>query len=579
MLVLFSSGTGHSTPTQLCIGIQLEHLAAKGGSAECPPRQLPMCFARCMFKTSGLGYLLALRTAALFDSSGNWTQRLWRYGTVAQLRELLDLAANHSALGARTYALGSTRRLLERDPVIAGRTRGLIFGCLPNTKNIERFVLYSNSYLLLHEAVNSLEEEYIQLWIDFITNAGEDTAPSSINLDVDLCSWLIGSHLRNSGLSDTWIINHCYYELRRKANPSSMANILEVADRVIRQEEGLYQFLIPLELSAHINSRTGPPWLSRAAFTARFNEVFPTVEVPPNAGGLELEIMALDKYTAQSAALKKLLQTEMRVSLSSNKRRFVHENEAWMHPGSLKVDLSVRPRAEFRVRVLDADGGRLLFHRLSSEIEAALDLLTGITSGSERVACVGAWSALESLLADPGDFGNLSEVADRAADILVCCYVTDIFVNLATASMRGTPDQLSASLVGKTDEERISIIESHLQSGGAISAGEGMGAVVADQVARLVRSPGAVEDLHADISAALRRLYQARNEIVHAGALEPYGIDMILISAQVLLSRLINKAIVVSRHPGDAVGLLAAKAHWSLQRTQDRQSLSLLGTV
>ncbi len=79
-----------------------------------------------------------------------------------------------------------------------------------------------------------------------------------------------------------------------------MVNILEVAERVIRQGEGPYKFLIPLEVSGHINSRTGPPWLSRTAFTTRFNEVFPTIEVPPNVGGLELDVMGLQVYRSKS---------------------------------------------------------------------------------------------------------------------------------------------------------------------------------------------------------------------------------------------------------------------------------------
>jgi hypothetical protein len=233
------------------------------------------CSTRWVFNTSGLGYLLALRTAALFDSKSDWTQRLWRYGTVAQLRELLGLAENRATVGAKTYALNSARRMLERDPVIIGPKRGLIIRCLPRPADIERFVLNSSSYRILLQAVDSLDQEYLRLWIDQINARGEATDIGNANLNVDLCGMLIGSHLRSSGLSETWIINHLQYELKRKQSASSMINVLEVADRITRKGEGPYSFLVPLRESAHINSKVGMPWLSRKDFTARFSELFP----------------------------------------------------------------------------------------------------------------------------------------------------------------------------------------------------------------------------------------------------------------------------------------------------------------
>jgi hypothetical protein len=469
--------------------------------------------------------------------------------------------------------------MLERDPVITGPKRGLIIRCLPKPADIERLVLNSNSYRILLQAVDSLDQEYLRLWIDLINTKGEATDIGNANLNVDLCGTLIGSHLRSSGLSEAWIINHLQYELKRKQSASSMINVLEVADRIIRNGEGPYSFLVPLRESAHINSKVGMPRLSGKDFTARFSELFPGHSVPEHRGGLQIDISALEKYVAQDSAAKKISQAGTRVALSSNRRKLVHANEAWMHPGSVKVTLDTGPRTGFRIPALDAEGGRLLFQPLPDEIEGALDLMTGMATNSDRASCVGAWSALESLLADPGDFGNLSEISERAADILVCCYVADMFLALAVGMTRRPSGQLASNLSGKTISEQIGIIENHLSSGASISTGDGMSAVVASRVGYLVGQSSAIDELHSNISAAFRRLYQVRNAIVHSDILNPYGIDMILPAAHVLLSRLINKVIVTSRESGDAAGLLAAKAHWSLQRVRDGQSMSLLGGV
>jgi hypothetical protein len=531
-----------------------------------------------MFQTSGFGYLLALRTSSLFDPSVNWIVRLWRYGSVPQLRELLDLAANRAPLGARANALTAARRVLERDPAIPPRRRGLILNTLPKTSELDRFVLYSNSYLILDQEVNSLQEEYIGFWIELIANIGEDASPADANMDVDLCSWLIGSHLRSCGLSAKWILNHCNYETKRKPTPSSMVNLLEVADKV-RKSVGPFIFLLPLERSAHINSRTDIPWLSRTTFNRRFVELFPNIPVPQCNGGLQFDVIAADKYSAISAATRQLLRAETRAKVSSNRRKLIHNSTAWMSPGQARVDLTPAPRDEFRVPALDVNGGQYLFQQVSEEIEAAFDLLTNIESDSERSACVRAWAALESLLAGPEDFGNLSDIADRAADILTCCYITEEFTSIATAHTRLAQDQLTAHLSGQDSVDRIRIIENHVASGGAISAGDGIGATMIDQIGRIVKAPAELVNLHNDLAAAFRRLYQARNQIAHAGMLQPYGIDMLVPSAQILLSELIDKTITASRTSGDPAGLLAAKARWSLQRVGDGQSLSLLGSL
>src|SRR5258708_5890001 len=155
----------------------------------------------------GFGYLLALRIAALFDPSANWPHRMWRYGTVAQLRELLDLATNRSPLTARAFALSAARKLITRDASISGPRRGQIFDALPTNRNLKRFTLNSHSYWLLSQEVGKLDEEYLSNWSDLIARVGEQTSLADCTVDIDLSGWLIGAHLRGSGLSDLWILN------------------------------------------------------------------------------------------------------------------------------------------------------------------------------------------------------------------------------------------------------------------------------------------------------------------------------------------------------------------------------------
>lgn len=534
-----------------------------------------------MFQTNGFGYLLALRIATLFDRRADWSLRLWRHGSVTQLHELLALAASQSSAGARTYALAAARRAVLRDPAIPARRRGLILSALPKTGDIDRFMLRSNSYLLLEQEVQSLEKEYLNFWIDLIRSEGEDVSLTDASPGIDLCSWLIGSYMRGCGLSANWILNHCNYELKRKPSASSLINILEVAQSAIRQGPGKYTFMLPLTRSAHINSRTDMPWLSRAAFRARFAEVFPGAPLPDCQGGLQLDVLALDKYGAQKSAVRHLGQAETRVAVSSYKRVLVHTADAWMSPGDTQVKLAAGPNEDLRIPALDEDGGRLLFKQLPSDVEAAFDLLASSSSGhgSERLACVGAWAALEGLLADREDFGNLADIADRAADILACCYIERIFTDVAIAHSRTAQDQLSSDLKDKDTAEQIRLVEEHMLLGRSICVGEGNGAVTGQKIALVVSGRSELTAVRNEISEAFRRLYQARNYVIHRGEGLPYGIDMIVPSSHILLSEVIDKAITASRRSGEPAGLLAAKARWALQRVEDGDSLSLLGRL
>ena len=157
--------------------------------------------------------------------------------------------------------------------------------------------------------------------------------------------------------------------------------------------------------------------------------------------------------------------------------------------------------------------------------------------------------------------------------------MTDDLISLAIAHSRASHDALAQSLIEVDNTTRIQLLEQHLRSGGNLAAGTGIGALMVSRARRLVDNPFEIDVVRNDISAAFRRLYQSRNQIVHAGAFKPYGFDMIITSAQVLLSTLIDKVIISDRTSGDPAGLIAAKARWSLRRVRDGQSLSLLASV
>lgn len=538
-----------------------------------------VCFAIAMFETASLGNLLSKRIVELFDTQATWTRRMWRYGTMAQLNEFLALAATGASTGAREFSLAATNRAVSRDPAIHGMRRGTILNFLPKKNNLDRFVKNSHSFHLLSEEIESLNSEYLSLWIEAIERAGEDSAPMLSSIDVELAATLLAGHLQSVGFSNKWILNHFTYELKRKESTSSILASLRVTDRLIRQGPGEFTFLLPLDRSMHINSSAKAPWLSRADFAARFLELQPDYVVPDNYGGLEIHVQALEKYSAQERASRFLLQVAGRVRSSSQKRKLVHGWTAWMQPGGVEVDLSPKGREGLHIPSLDRDGGQQIFQPLQRDVEAALDLLEGFELGSERNACISAWAAIESLLADSSDFGNLVEVADRAAAILTCCYVQEEFRGLSVAHARAAEDSLAEALRSAPLDRRIALLEEHLGAGGTLNTGDGLGLLVATRVKQMIPDRQALNNLRADISAALRRLYYARNQIAHAGAVELYGFNMILASMRPLVSALLDKLINSAQDSPMSASLLAAKAHWALEHVCAGEDLSMLAIV
>ncbi|MCG7208151.1 hypothetical protein [Streptomyces arenae] len=472
-------------------------------------------------------------------------------------------------------ALAAANSMILQDPCIIGKRRGAVIRALPKKNNLDRFQKGSYSFnLLLHE-VNTLDAEYMNLWIDRIQNSDETKSVGQFSLDIDTSAQLIGSHLQMMGFSESWIVNKFSYELSRNKSSSSMAQILEEASR-LGQDEGPWTVLIPLAKSARMDSRSGKPWLSRKDFSQRFAELFPSHEMPAHVGGFELTINAIDKYTVLETSQKRMAQIETRAGLASSKRRIMHQAVAWVSPGEFSASLPNERTRSFRIPSLDEDGGIELFDTLPSQIESAIDLLSDFQSGLDRSTCISSWAAVETLLAGREDFGQLAVVAERAADILTCRFIFDELNGLAVSHSRSSQDALAVNLKNLSANARAREIEDHLRTGGSLAITNALGQLAVERVTKLINDPNEVRSLKNSFMISLSRLYAARNSIVHAGELEPYGFGILLPSAEVLLGALLDTIVIASRRTQEPPGMVAAKANWALEQAIDLSDFSSL---
>ncbi|WP_223690715.1 hypothetical protein [Leifsonia poae] len=320
-----------------------------------------------------------------------------------------------------------------------------------------------------------------------------------------------------------------------------------------------------------------PPLLQKREFEARFSEFLPGVPLPDNRGGLEIRVETVDKYAAINDAQLALRRVVERYRASHSKRRFTLAEVSWVSPGSWSVALSLEPELGIGVRELDSDGGGEMFDRASEELEAALDLLTAADQTSSRAAMVAAWATLETLFAGAGDFGDLASVADRAADVLVCMYVRDTFTALAIGHARAGDDGLAIALREASDGQTAKLVEAALPEH-VMSVPSGLGLLARERAASLDAQE--VASVRTQLAAVLCRLYDMRNQIVHAGRMEPYGLRRTYAESAVLLSALLDELLRQHRSSGRTAREVAGRAGWLVGRVaNDRESPASLAEL
>ncbi|MFD8102874.1 hypothetical protein ACFV24_25380 [Nocardia fluminea] len=530
-----------------------------------------------MFEDDGVGKAITQRIAALVAADGEWRDNLWRVGTLGALEECLSLAGSGASLARKQYVISTARRVTEQDPAITGKRRGQILGSLP--KKADAFSLGSSSYFIMKHEVESVRVDYFDLWESHIESIDESEDPKKTRVDINSIAGYIAAALRTYGFSDRWIAKTCSYYLNHSSGRSSLRALIGKASEVFTNGAGIYTYLIPLIRRAAFDYRSGPPWLSKEEFSVRFAEYFPEIEPPDHVGGLVLQITALEKHSAYDLFVRELSSAAMRSRIGAGKRTPDFSDTYWVDPGDkCEMQITSADTPRLMVRSLDSEGGKHLLQPLTPELEAAVDLLGSSDGTSSRAACITSWAMVETLFADSTDFGSLADIADRAADLLTCMYVTDLLLGLANGHLRAAHDEFSHKLSSATPGQRFAFTVEHLAIGGELMAGEEQGTVALQEAKRLVSNSRYVHTLRNEFSESLRRLYDARNQIVHAGILEPYAMHTTLLVASKLLAAILDEAIRSSFYSEEPTALLAAKCRWLLNRIEGGTDLAVLGS-
>lgn len=512
-----------------------------------------------MLQADSFGRAVVERLADLFADATPWTQRQWRSGTLDALRHVQALTQNGGRESSKSWALAHLRDSIDSDPFIPAVERGALLK--PLAIKPDRLMPAAHGAKMLDEVERHLIEHYWTWMADVCTQVDDTLQVADVRESADTFAWRLAAHFRSSGLSDSWIVNFANYELKFEKNNRSLAQVVLSAQRTALGGSG-WVFLIPLRSRRGFNIPSNETFLTPNDFEAEFSSQFPGLDIPAHRGGLRLTDNSIDKYAAIQSVRRALLALQERLAASGAKRRLVVGPTAWVNPGKWTTDLSSEPSARFRFSQIDAEGGASLFIALSDELEASIDLMLSANTASARSAVVSTWSALETLFADECDYGELSVVADRAAAILTCAYVRDAFESLAVGHSRNSTDELAANLRAAGVGERAVLVSEAIEQGRPLAVNRVLGAVAVQRAADMTSAR--IEVTRRQLSNSLRRLYDVRNQVVHAGAIEPYGLQVTLANSSALLSAVVNEAIAFRRATGGDARQLAARARWLL---------------
>lgn len=508
-----------------------------------------------------MGRSVVERMADMFAPQTPWANRLWRPSTIEALRHCLSLIEGGARETAKAYALAQVRSALLEDLAIHGRDRG---GLLKSLQlDAKKMVAQSVTHARLSAVLEEIERRYPD-WLRSMLDDLQDIEPvAGSKVDCDRLSWQLAAYLRSAGMSDKWIANYCHHELKFRVEEESLATVMRRALTVAAGEPG-WTFLIPLSERRSFNEEA-PPLLSRREFERRFKELFPGLDIPPHRGGVEIAANAVDKYGAIELVQVELQRLTDRYNASMTRRRITFGSEAWVSPGAWSTNVEPVARRRLVVRQLDVAGGAELFSRVSEELEASLDLLTAAERTSSRAATIAAWGVLETLFADDSDYGQLVNVAERAADILLCLYVRDAFRSVARGHARFGKDSFATQLRGSSESAAALLVESALAEFSP-STNATLGEIARARISRLSKLE--LERVHSQLAGVFHRLYDLRNQIVHAGSMSPFGLERTYEESIVLLSALLDELLVQRRERGRGARDVAGRAAWLIGRVE-----------
>ena len=195
-------------------------------------------------------------------------------------------------------------------------------------------------------------------------------------------------------------------------------------------------------------------------------------------------------------------------------------------------------------------------------------------------AITGGWSAVESLLIRPGE-GSHHLAADRLAALISCSLPRAELTTLAYRHAERATDDLAAQIdASALNRQKVTLVEAHLAAGGKLVLDNAADEAAQARILSMIADPSELGRVRQYVTESLRRLYNQRNMITHAGTLQSVALRTTIRTALSLvaagLDRIVHAQLETAGRVAPLDLLARAETELRLLGTDGSRSMSVL---
>jgi hypothetical protein len=432
----------------------------------------------------------------------------------------------------------------------------------------------------LRQIVDHARPDYLRRWAAAAGSAPEKITPERY-------ARTLAAHLLDLGFSGTYLRAWGVGLARQQG--LSLADIADAAAEVADTPPRTFDVLVLLEKVPHPDAAQQlPQWRTRGQvkewLTAEGHDVVRC------GGGFEFGCTAREPYAAADQARRLVERLTARAAfLRKSRDGVVPVPRVWVRGHAEPIDLPVPARGA-DLLTLNKENHLYRVSGPQTKLDDALELAAAVNRGALAPAVAGGWAAVESLLCHPDDPKNDDErsgkavAADRFAAIVACSWPRAELTALSHRHDKAAGDALARSLDGcLSNLDRARAVSEAIAGHGpdilkfGRSGTRHTDPAAAQRMAKLLGNPkGVLNDVVGALRITMRRLYRARNIVLHGGATQGVALNAALRTAAPIfgagLDRMVHAAQTEGLDPLD----LAARAEVALQLVGGETGLSIV---
>jgi hypothetical protein len=360
-------------------------------------------------------------------------------------------------------------------------------------------------YCVLDQLARDIEPKYLARWATALRTIASRPRP-------ERAARGIAAHLLDAGFSAEFLHRWWSFKLRHEPGIKTLADIVDDAHALALQPTRQYKVLVAFSAFTKRTGSMPSGWLDAPEVSRWLRERKLNVEGIRQKGGILMVVTGRDALAAVDAARERLERLAARVLVGSD-REFDLLPTAWVD-GEDRAFRLVRAGRAVDVHALERKK-RVYAESDYGRVDAAIELLEPLASGSPATAVASGWAAFEALLSEPG---NHAVVADRMASIVACSYPRAELTVLSYQAAKAEPTVASRVELCATNRDRADLIAEVIMEGSPLALPTDSDRAAHERMRELLADPHTVlKDIESQASGAFRRLYRQRNLVLHGG--------------------------------------------------------------